>query len=112
VELEREQDDLLIIGHASVIRCLLAYLMGLPANEVPAVEIARGDLVEVVPASYGVHSQAFHFWSGPGRGVEGQSDGTNFYENYAEATAGKKRSDVEANEAASNRIADLAFEFE
>lgn len=93
IELERERDDLLIIGHASVIRCLLAYLMGLPAHEVPAVEIARGDLVEVVPASYGVHSQAFHFWSGPGRGVdgEGQGDQENFYENYAEATQGKKK---------------------
>jgi len=88
VELERESDDLLIIGHASVIRCLLAYLIGLPAAEVPAIEIARGDLVEVVPASYGVHSQAFHFWSGPGRGAvkpEGhEGDPGNFYENYAE----------------------------
>lgn len=96
VEMEREQEDLLIIGHASVIRCLLAYLIGLPATEVPAVEIARGDLVEVVPASYGVHSQAFHFWSGPGR-REGDGDAnggndTNFYENYAEATAGKGKS--------------------
>jgi hypothetical protein len=40
----------------------LAYLVGLPPNEVPAVEIARGDLVEVIPASYGVVSRAFHFW--------------------------------------------------
>jgi hypothetical protein len=85
IELEHEQNDLLIIGHASVIRCLLAYLIGLPASEVPAVEIARGDLVEVVPASYGVHSQAFHFWSGPGRSHdEGVETGTNYYENYAE----------------------------
>lgn len=61
-ELERVQDDLLIIGHASVIRCLLAYLVGLPPSEVPAVEIARGDLVEVTPASYGVMTRAFHFW--------------------------------------------------
>ena len=82
IELEHEQSDLLIIGHASVIRCLLAYLIGLPASEVPAVEIARGDLVEVVPTSYGVHSQAFHFWSGPGRSHD--EGGTNYYENYAE----------------------------
>jgi len=88
VELEREQDDLLIIGHASVIRCLLAYLIGLPANEVPAVEIARGDLVEVVPASYGVHSQTFQFWR-PAEGAA--SSHTNFYENYAEDTAGKRK---------------------
>lgn len=67
VELEREQEDLLIIGHASVIRCILAYLIGLPSSEIPAVEVARGDLLEVRPASYGVNCQAYHFWDGPGR---------------------------------------------
>ncbi|KAF7316225.1 6PF2K domain-containing protein [Mycena indigotica] len=92
IELEREREDLLIIGHASVIRCLLAYLIGLPASEIPAIEIARGDLLEVVPASYGVHSTAFHFWDGPGRLGEGGAEGrdeSNFYENYAEDTRGK-----------------------
>lgn len=75
VELEREQEDLLIIGHASVIRCLLAYLIGLPASEIPAIEVARGDLYEVIPASYGVHSQALHFWDGPGRrGADGDDN--------------------------------------
>ncbi|KZV96585.1 bifunctional 6-phosphofructo-2-kinase/fructose-2,6-bisphosphate 2-phosphatase [Exidia glandulosa HHB12029] len=111
IELEREQEDLLIIGHASVIRCLLAYLIGLPASEVPAVEVARGDLIEVVPTSYGVRSQSFHFWSGPGRSADDEGDGDrdweegedgmgglgggtggkNFYENYAEDTSGKRR---------------------
>lgn len=97
IELEREQEDLLFIGHSSVIRCLLAYLIGLPASEIPAIEIARGDLLEVVPTSYGVHSSAFHFWDGPGRRVgdepedlEGKGP-NNFYENYAEDTKGKKR---------------------
>ena len=37
IELEREKEDLLIIGHASVIRCMLAYLIGLPASEIPAI---------------------------------------------------------------------------
>ncbi|KAK7021192.1 6PF2K domain-containing protein [Favolaschia claudopus] len=97
IELEREQEDLLIIGHASVIRCLLAYLIGLPASEIPAIEIARGDLLEVVPASYGVHSQAFHFWDGPGRHGAG-NDETNFYENYAEDTKGKRKVVVEVVE--------------
>ncbi|RDB30821.1 hypothetical protein Hypma_005792 [Hypsizygus marmoreus] len=100
IELEKEQEDLLIIGHASVIRCMLAYLIGLPASEIPAIEIARGDLLEVVPASYGVHSQAFHFWDGPGRrgtaddDVPGK-DAINFYENYAEDTKGKRKLDLE-----------------
>lgn len=103
IELEREQEDLLIIGHSSVIRCILAYLIGLPASEIPAIEIARGDLLEVVPTSYGVHSQAFHFWDGPGRANESVlengsdektgkgSDANNFYENYAEDTKGKRK---------------------
>jgi len=96
IELEREQEDLLIIGHASVIRCILAYLIGLPASEIPAIEVARGDLLEVIPTSYGVHSQAFHFWDGPGRRgdekhMTGGRDETNFYENYAEDTKGKRR---------------------
>lgn len=97
IELEREKEDLLIIGHASVIRCLLAYLIGLPASEIPAIEIARGDLLEVVPASYGVHSQAFHFWDGPGRrsdvdaAKEEELEENNFYENYAEDTKGKRK---------------------
>ena len=94
VELEREKEDLLIIGHASVIRCILAYLIGLPVSEIPAIEVARGDLMEVVPASYGVHSQAFHFWDGAGRSSEGGAPGgkdeKNFYENYAEDTKGKR----------------------
>ncbi|CAG7852417.1 6-phosphofructo-2-kinase/fructose-2,6-bisphosphatase Short=6PF-2-K/Fru-2,6-P2ase; Short=AtF2KP; Short=PFK/FBPase; Includes: RecName: Full=6-phosphofructo-2-kinase; Includes: RecName: Full=Fructose-2,6-bisphosphatase [Serendipita indica DSM 11827] len=67
IELEDMKDDLLIISHASVIRCLLAYLVGLPAHEVPAVDIARGDLIEVQPSAYGVKTRMFHFWSGPGR---------------------------------------------
>lgn len=83
----------MIIGHASVIRCILAYLIGLPVSEIPAIEVARGDLIEVVPASYGVHSQAYHFWDGAGRShgeeVSGK-DEKNFYENYAEDTKGKR----------------------
>lgn len=96
----------------------MAYLIGLPASEIPAIEVVRGDLLEVVPASYGVHSQAYHFWDGPGRKQvdesaldtgDGASDGdpervmersippgeeTNFYENYAEDTKGKRQAAV------------------
>ncbi|KAF5386441.1 hypothetical protein D9757_005843 [Collybiopsis confluens] len=77
IELEREKEDLLIIGHASVIRCLLAYLIGLPASEIPAIEIARGDLLEVIPASYGVASKQYHFWDGPGRRGGGGGGGAD-----------------------------------
>jgi len=103
IELERQKEDLLIIGHASVIRCIMAYLIGLPASEIPAIEVARGDLIEVVPTSYGVYSQAFHFWDGPGRsGLNGGgTDDQNFYENYAEDTKGKRRPEVEVEKTVS-----------
>ena len=89
IELEREKEDLLIIGHASVIRCMLAYLIGLPVSEIPAIEVARGDLIEVVPASYGVQTQAYHFWDGDNGDGTGtlrapHKDESNLYENYAE----------------------------
>jgi len=81
IKREREQEDLLII------RCILAYLIGLPTS---AIEVAPGDLLEVVPASYGVHSQAFHFWDGPGRS-DGEGVGGKHTANYAEDTNEKKR---------------------
>ena len=89
IELEREKSDLLIIGHASVIRCMLAYLIGLPVSEIPAIEVTRGDLIEVVPASYGVQTQAYHFWDGDNNDGTGNpraphKDESNLYENYAE----------------------------
>jgi 6-phosphofructo-2-kinase/fructose-2,6-biphosphatase 4 len=89
IELERGKEDLLIIGHASVIRCMLAYLIGLPVSEIPAIEVARGDLIEVVPASYGVQTQAYHFWDGDNGDGTGSpraphKDESNLYENYAE----------------------------
>ena len=95
VELEREKEDLLIIGHASVIRCMLAYLIGLPVSEIPAIEVARGDLIEVVPASYGMQTQAYHFWDGDSCDGAGtprapHKDESNLYENYAEDTGKPK----------------------
>ncbi|THH27701.1 hypothetical protein EUX98_g6479 [Antrodiella citrinella] len=72
---ERETEDLLIIGHAS------GHLIG--------------DLIEVVPTSYGVHRQVYHFWDGPGRSHGGSGkDEHNFYENDAEDTQGKGRQEV------------------
>ncbi|TIC09566.1 WD40 repeat-like protein [Wallemia mellicola] len=58
--------ELLEVNHitiyASVIRCLIAYLTGLPPSEIPNVEVPRGELIEMVPTAYGVHSRSFKFW--------------------------------------------------
>jgi len=51
LELEREPADVLFIGHGSVIRCLMAYLQGLTPQEIPNVELRRGDVVQVTPSA-------------------------------------------------------------
>ncbi|KAI9620251.1 hypothetical protein H4Q26_013820 [Puccinia striiformis f. sp. tritici PST-130] len=62
-EVERDRSDLFIIGHASVIRCLFAYLKGLPPHDIPLVSIGRGQLIEVTPTSYGVQARTHTFWT-------------------------------------------------
>lgn len=56
LELEREPADILFIGHGSVIRCIMAYLQGLTPNEIPKVELRRGDIVQVTPSACAVVS--------------------------------------------------------
>lgn len=63
LELERERQDVVVIGHASVIRCLLAYLQGLAPSSIPSLQIRRGDVIEVTPTAYGVDVTAHQFWS-------------------------------------------------
>lgn len=52
MELEREQNDLLIIAHESVLRVLYGYLMACNATDIPALSFPRDEIIEVIPASY------------------------------------------------------------
>ena len=52
LELEREQDDLLIIAHESVLRVLYGYLMACNATDIPGLSFPRNEIVEIIPASY------------------------------------------------------------
>jgi 6-phosphofructo-2-kinase/fructose-2,6-biphosphatase 4 len=52
LELEREKNDVLIITHESVIKCLYGYLFGLPERDIPSLEIPENTLLELVPAAY------------------------------------------------------------
>ncbi|KAF9927824.1 hypothetical protein BGZ67_007308 [Mortierella alpina] len=52
LELEREKNDVLIVAHESVIRCLYGYLNGLPESEIPSLEIPEGVLLELTPTAY------------------------------------------------------------
>ena len=47
LELEREQNDLLIIAHESVLRVLYGYLMACNASDIPSLEFPRNEIIEV-----------------------------------------------------------------
>jgi 6-phosphofructo-2-kinase/fructose-2,6-biphosphatase 4 len=53
MELEREKNDVLIIAHETVLRCLYAYLFDRPATEIPSISIPRSSLIEITPSAYG-----------------------------------------------------------
>ena len=52
LELEREQNDLLIIAHESVLRVLYGYLMACNAVDIPNLQFPRNEIIEIIPASY------------------------------------------------------------
>ncbi len=47
LELEREQNDLLIIAHESVLRVLYGYLMACNAVDIPFLSFPRNEIIEV-----------------------------------------------------------------
>ncbi|KAF9739014.1 hypothetical protein PMIN06_012112 [Paraphaeosphaeria minitans] len=52
LELEREENDLLIIAHESVLRVLYGYLMACNATDIPRLEFPRDEIIEIIPSSY------------------------------------------------------------
>jgi 6-phosphofructo-2-kinase/fructose-2,6-biphosphatase 4 len=47
LELEREENDLLIIAHESVLRVLYGYLMACSAADIPKLDFPRDEIIEV-----------------------------------------------------------------
>lgn len=60
MELEREQSDLLIIAHESVLRVLYAYLMHCSTTEIPALNFPRDEIIEIIPAAYQNEAKRIH----------------------------------------------------
>ncbi len=52
LELEREQNDLLIIAHESVLRVLYSYLMHCSTMDIPKLKFPRDKIIEIIPAAY------------------------------------------------------------
>ena len=60
LELEREQNDLLIIAHESVLRVLYGYLMACNAVDIPFLSFPRNEIIEIIPASYNNEAKRIH----------------------------------------------------
>ncbi|KAJ5099154.1 hypothetical protein N7532_006155 [Penicillium argentinense] len=60
LELEREQNDLLIIAHESVLRVLYGYLMACNAADIPFLEFPRDEIIEIIPESYQNEASRIH----------------------------------------------------
>jgi 6-phosphofructo-2-kinase/fructose-2,6-biphosphatase 4 len=60
LELEREQNDLLIIAHESVLRVLYAYLMHCSTMDIPKLKFPRDQIIEIIPAAYQNEAKRIH----------------------------------------------------
>ncbi|KAI0877004.1 6-phosphofructo-2-kinase-domain-containing protein [Hypoxylon argillaceum] len=60
LELEREQNDLLIIAHESVLRVLYAYLMHCSTMDIPKLTFPRNEIIEIIPAAYQNEARRIH----------------------------------------------------
>jgi hypothetical protein len=58
LELEREQNDLLIIAHESVLRVLYGYLMACNAADIPFLSFPRNEIIEVTSVKHSILSLA------------------------------------------------------
>lgn len=74
LELEREQNDLLIIAHESVLRVLYGYLMACSAHDIPNLEFPRDEIIEIIPASYNNSAKRIHIPDLPSRLVPGSPE--------------------------------------
>jgi len=58
MELER-QENILIIGHQAILRCLYAYFLALTQEELPYINIPLHTLIKITPMAYGCHEERY-----------------------------------------------------
>ncbi len=59
IELERQRDPVLVIGHQAVLRMLYAYLMDKPPQECTRVSIPLHTVIQLTPTAYGCEERRF-----------------------------------------------------
>jgi broad specificity phosphatase PhoE len=63
IEMERHQENLLIVAHQGILRIIYAFYMGLSRPEAPYVSIPLNCVVELVPAAYDCMEQRHHLYN-------------------------------------------------
>jgi broad specificity phosphatase PhoE len=58
-EMERQKTPLLIIAHQAVLRCLYAYFLDLPNEEVPYLSIPLHTVIKLTPQAFGCSEKRF-----------------------------------------------------
>jgi len=58
IELER-QDNILIIGHQAILRCLYAYFHNLPQTDLPYIKIPLHTVIKLTPRAYGCEEERY-----------------------------------------------------
>ena len=64
MELER-QENILIIGHQAILRCLYAYFHNLPHEDLPYIKIPLHTVIKLTPKAYGCDEERYVFRSLP-----------------------------------------------
>lgn len=62
MELER-QENILIIGHQAILRCLYAYFHNLPHEDLPYIKIPLHTVIKLTPKAYGCDEERWVFFA-------------------------------------------------
>jgi len=58
MELER-QENILIVGHQAILRCLYAYFLDLPQADLPYIKIPLHTVIKLTPKAYGCDEERY-----------------------------------------------------
>mmetsp|Transcript_13704 Transcript_13704/g.22834 ORF Transcript_13704/g.22834 Transcript_13704/m.22834 type:complete len:506 (-) Transcript_13704:838-2355(-) len=53
IELERQKRSIVLVCHVAVLRCIYAYFMGVPLNDIPTKEFLMHNVYELAPGPFG-----------------------------------------------------------
>ena len=74
-ELERQEKPLIIVAHQAVLRCLYAYFLDLPADEIPFLSIPLHTLIRLEAKVYGCKEKRMRIVIDPQNGINDSMDG-------------------------------------